>query len=379
MAERSFEDLLSMLGPGQHVTMETGSSIYKGPYDSHILRADEEGVRVAVPMEEGKLVLLPVGTRVKLVAETPVGKVTFDTEIKDRRGGRDRSLLLTPPPPPGIEELRNRSTVPIIAVSSGKGGVGKTTFVVNLAIALSRLGKRVCVIDADLGTANVDVVLNISAPYNLAHVVRGEKHMLEVVVEGPEGLVLLPGGSGFQELTTLEEGHLNTLIEQFQELEAYADIILLDTGSGLSPNVTNFVLAAGDAILVTTPEPHAITDAYALIKVLSGHGLMDDMRLVVNRVTNAREAEDIGRKMAFASKRFLQVELKMLGYVLDDAAVSRSIRKQTALLVEEPRSKASQQIMSIAEKVVGMEQIVEKPRGAQGFLQRMRRLLPLGE
>lgn len=376
--ERAFEDVLSMLGPGQSVTLETGSAIFKGPYETHILEVNEGGVRVATPMEDGKLVLLPVGTHVTVTAETPVGGVTFRSEIIDRTGGRHRSLLLAAPPPPGIETISAGRTVPVIAVSSGKGGVGKTTFSVNLAIALSRLGKRVCLIDGDLGTANVDVVLNLAAPYNLAHVVHGEKHMLEVVAEGPEGMIVLPGGSGFQDLTTLSENAFLTLLRQFQELEAYADILLIDTGSGLSPNVTNFLMAASETILITTPEPHAVTDCYALIKVLANKGIARRLRLIINRVDSDEEAQDIGRKMTFASRRFLETDLALLGHVHEDPAVPRSVKKQVPVVISEPRSRAAQQIAAIAQRVAGIEPEEARDGGARSFLERMRRAFRLG-
>lgn len=365
-----------MLGPGQSVTLETGSAIYKGPYESHILEVSGNGVRIASPMDQGKLVLLPVGTHVTVTAHTPVGSVTFETAIVDRTGGRNRSLLLAAPPPPGAEEVTPPRNVPVIAVSSGKGGVGKTTLVVNLGIALCRLGKRVCLIDGDLGTANVDVLINVSSRYNLSHVARGERHMLEVVVEGPEGLIVLPGGSGLQELTTLDNETFGMILSQFRELEEYADLILVDTGSGLSPSVTNFVLAATEAVLITTPEPHAITDCYALIKVLSSKGETGPLRLVVNRVQSEAEAADISRKMTFASKRFLHTELTVLGHIAEDPAVSRSVRRQEPLLLCEPRSVAASQIGVLAHRLLGEEVAVKQTGGAQGFLRRMRRLIP---
>lgn len=374
--ERAFEDVLSMLGPGQSVRMETGSAIYKGPYESHILEVNSEGVRIAAPMDNGKLVLIPVGTTVTVTAETPVGSVTFETAIVDRTGGRNRSLLLASPPAPGAEEVKPAREVPIIAVGSGKGGVGKTTLVVNLGIALCRLGKRVCVIDGDLGTANIDVLINVGSRFNLSHVVSGERHMLEVVVEGPEGLIVLPGGSGLQELTMLDERKFSLMLSQFRELEEYADIILVDTGSGLSPSVTNFLMAASESILITTPEPHAITDCYALIKVLASKGYAGVLRLVVNRVESEAEAADIGRKMTFASRRFLNTELEILGSISEDPAIPRSIRRQDPLMSSEPRSRSASQISAIAQRMIGRDKVGQRADGTQGFFQRVRRLIP---
>jgi len=374
--ERTFEDVLSMLGPGQRVRLETGSTIYRGPYESHILEVDSGGVRIAAPMDNGKLVLIPVGTTVTVTADTPVGSVTFETAIVDRTAGRNRSLLLASPPAPGAEGVAPPRDVPIIAVGSGKGGVGKTTLVVNLGIALCRLGKRVCVIDGDLGTANVDVIINVGSRYNLSHVVNGERHMLEVVVEGPEGLIVLPGGSGLQELTMLDDRKFSMILSQFRELEEYADIILVDTGSGLSPSVTNFLMAASQSILITTPEPHAITDCYALIKVLATKGYTEPLRLVVNRVESDAEAADISRKMTFASRRFLNTQLDVLGSIAEDPAVARSIRRQEPLMLSEPRSRAAAQVQTIAQRLVGGEEAPHKAGGTLGFFQRVRRLIP---
>lgn len=373
--EQPFEDVLGMLGSGQSVTLETGSPIYKGPYTSHILEVGPEGVRVAAPMDQGKLVLIPVGTRVTVIAETPVGRVTFESTIVDRTAGRNRSLMLTSPQVPGEEEVVADERVSSIAVSSGKGGVGKTTFVVNLALALGRLGRKVCIIDGDLGTANADVLMNLSPKYNLAHVIRGERHILEVVVEGPEGVILLPGGSGFQELTVMDDRTFAALISQFRELQAYTDLILIDTGSGLSPSVTQFIQAADEAILLTTPEPPAITDCYALIKVLALQGHQAPIRLVVNRAQNEAEAIEVSRKMTFASHRFLQTDLSVLGFIAEDAAVGRSIRQQEPLLIGEPRARAAQQFGRIAQRVLGMDSPASETQSPAGFLERMRRFV----
>lgn len=378
---------------GQRVVLRAASPIYKRSYATEILGFDEQGIRIAVPFEDGRLVLIPVGTRVGLEGELGGQKQLIDGRVVDRKGGRERFLVIGPEPDllragsngdssgekVDAQSESSAPAKPVIAVTSGKGGVGKTTFVVNLGIALARLGKRVCLIDGDLGTANVDVVLNLAPRYTLADVIDDNKDMFEVIVEGPEGLMVLPGGSGLQELTQLGPSQFRRLLEQFRALERFTDILLIDTGSGLSRNVTNFVVAASQSILITTPEPPAITDAYALVKVLARQGVDVSLRLVVNRVGSETEADEITQKMVFASRRFLGVELGPLGFVPEDMLVGRSIREQRALLEVYPRSRAAQGVNKVANQLVGelegRSEAVVEPRG-RSFLHRLRGWLP---
>lgn len=343
------------LEPGRSVTLRPQSSLHKGDYDCSVLEMAADRLRVTMPMENGKLVLVPVGTIVSIEAQTPAGTVNVRAQVIDRRGGRQRSLVLGPEPrPPGYLKLGPAAaTCRTIAVTSGKGGVGKTAFTINIATALAELGQRVCIIDGDLGTANVDVLLNMTPRYNLAHVISGEKDIFDVLVQGPHGLVVLPGGSGLQELTALDDRQFGKLLGQFHRLERYADVILLDTGSGLSRAVTNFIQAADEAIILTTPEPHAITDAYALIKVASRDHADLKLRLVVNRVQDEAEAREIARKMMFASQRFLETDMRFLGHIVDDQSVSRAIRQQQDLLSAQPKSRAASCIRTIAQTLVG--------------------------
>lgn len=338
------------LEPGRSVTLRAHSSLHKGDYECAVLDRTADRLRVSMPMENGKLVLVPVGTIVSVEGRTPAGIVSVRAQVVDRRSGRERSLLLGPEPKPP-EYLQARSGPALcrtIAVTSGKGGVGKTALAVNLGVALAALGRRVCVVDADLGTANVDVLLNMTPRWNLSHVISGEKNIFDVLVQGPRGLVVLPGGSGLQELTALDDRRFGKLLAQFHQLERFVDVMLLDTGSGLAKSVTNFVHAADETILVTTPEPHAITDAYALIKVASQRPGPLRLRLMVNRAQDEGEARDIARKMSFASRKFLDTELDYLGWVVEDAAVGRAIRRQQDLLTAAPRSRAAGCVQAIA-------------------------------
>lgn len=379
------------LQPGQSVTLRAQSPLYKGEYACTVLERTDDRLRISMPLENGRLVLVPVGTIVTIEVDTPAGPASLRAQVLDRRGGRDRSLLLGPEPqPPGYLGTGER-TAPCrtIAVTSGKGGVGKTVLTINLAIALAELGKRVCIVDGDLGTANVDVLLNLTPHYNLAHVVAGEKNIFDVLMQGPKDLIVLPGGSGFQELTALDDRQFGKLLVQFQQLERYVDIMLLDTGSGLARSVTNFVQAADETVVVTTPEPHAITDAYALIKVASKDRPNLKLHLVVNRVHDEAEAREIARKMTFASQRFLETDLRFLGHVVEDPSVGKAVRLQQDLFSVLPRSRAAVCVRAIAQRLVqeegtaGEEVSADNGHGTPAaaavrrpsFLQRVRRLL----
>lgn len=374
---REWQELQKRLSTGQAVRIETGSPLYKGPYRSEILAFGEEGIRLQMPLESGHVVLIPVGTLVDVYVDE--GDLHFQSKVIERRAGRERYVLLYVPvaeeralPPP-------MPRAPVLAVTSGKGGVGKSTFVVNIGLALTQLGKRVCIIDADLGTANIDVLLNLAPPFNLSHVLDGSKHMVEVLVEGPGDLLILPGGSGMQRLTRLDDTEFRALIEQFRELERFADIVLIDTASGVSPEVTNFVSSASAALVITAPEPHAITDAYALMKVLSEGQRRVPLQLVVNRVGSVAEADSVTRKMGYAAKRFLDYELEPLGHVSEDAYVTRAVRRQVPVVSEYPRSRAAQDFQRIAAKLVDAGEATAGLRrfgGVSGFLRRMRSLWP---
>jgi flagellar biosynthesis protein FlhG len=260
----------------------------------------------------------------------------------------------------------------VIAVTSGKGGVGKTNVVVNLAIALAQMGKRVMILDADLGMANVDVLMGLIPRYNLMDVIQGQKSIKDIVLRGPANVGLIPGGSGLQELANLEYYQRERLLHGLQVFEEEADFLLIDTGAGISKNVIGFVSAAHEAIVVVTPEPTAITDAYGIIKVLSRIKAHDRVYLVVNRASTWAEAQITAEKVVSAATRFLKFKVSHLGSIMEDRTVSRAVMSQVPLLTAFPHSSAAKNLRSIAAAIVSGEQAAISGMG--GFINRLKQL-----
>ena len=249
------------------------------------------------------------------------------------------------------EIMRSRAsetvTVPapnsrIIAVASGKGGVGKTNISINLALAYAKLGKKVIVLDADLGLANVNVVLGVIPRYNLYHLIRQQKTMREILLDTDYGIQIVAGASGFSKIANLSEEERRGFIHELYEL-AQADVIIIDTAAGVSNNVLSFVAAADDVIIVTTPEPTAITDAYGIVKIIATEidNLDLGLKLVVNRVKTVTEARKVAERVINIAGQFLNLKLDYLGFVYEDALVQTAVIKQKPFLVLDPKSKAS--------------------------------------
>ena len=271
------------------------------------------------------------------------------------------------------EKSAPRRTRPtrVIAITSGKGGVGKTNLAVNLGIALIQMGHDVLLLDADLGLANVDVILGTNPTHHLGHVIRGEKRMQDIIYRGPAGIKLVAGGSGLQELLDLSEAELNRFIQGLQVLETQANYILLDTGAGLSRSVTSFVLAADEIVVVTNSEPTAMTDAYAAIKVITRQRPSATIRLIMNQVDDEDDAEVATNRLAMAALRFLGVQVESLGYIPDDPCVSRSVKKQQPFVLCYPTCSASKSVKGLAKLLAGQAQ--EDALGSGLFFDRLAR------
>jgi len=241
--------------------------------------------------------------------------------------------------------------VKVISVTSGKGGVGKTNVVANLAFALTRMGKRVLVLDADMGLGNLDVMLGLTPKYNLQHVINGEIGISEVVLQGPGGMLILPASSGVQELTELTPQQKLNLLAELDKLDYAIDVMLIDTAAGISGNVMYFSTAAQDIIVVASPEPTSITDAYALMKVLYTRYGERHFKLLVNMVKDPVEGREVYRKLAKAADRFLNISIDYIGYILKDRHVGMSVMEQKSVVELYPWAEASRCFTALAKTV----------------------------
>ncbi|MEA3486379.1 MAG: MinD/ParA family protein [Thermodesulfobacteriota bacterium] len=251
--------------------------------------------------------------------------------------------------PPAIGQKRHKTRV--IAVTSGKGGVGKTNITANFAYILSKMGKRTLLLDADAGLANIDVILGITPKYNLHHVLCGEKTLLEAVVEGPGGVRILPAASGIPEMAELSKGQKFTLLEEIEDLNEDFDFMLIDTAAGIAGNVMYFNMAAGEIIVVASPEPTSLTDAYALIKVLYQGYAVRRFTLLVNMAGDSNEAGRVYTRLSNATNHFLDLPIEYLGYIPHDQNVPKAVKKQKLLVESFPDSKASKSMSDIVEEL----------------------------
>jgi len=261
----------------------------------------------------------------------------------------------------------------VMAITSGKGGVGKTNVTVNLAIALASYGKKVLVLDGDLGLANVDVVLGITPKYNLSHVISGERTLKDVITEGPGGIMVIAGGSGIQELINLSDWELLRFMLNMREMEGLFDFILIDTGAGLSHQVLRCVLAADDVLVVTTPEPAAITDAYATIKLILHKNSKAKIALLMNMVKDIPDAQRMAERLTTVVKRFIGADIRFSGYVRNDQLVEKAIRNQEPFILSYPAAAASVEINRLAAELTDSQyrQTPLRPGGVGRFIRRL--------
>ncbi|WP_372966022.1 MinD/ParA family protein [Marinobacter sp.] len=256
--------------------------------------------------------------------------------------------------------------VQVIAVSGGKGGVGKSNVSVNLGIALAEKGRRVVLLDADLGLGNLDVLLGITANKNLHDVLNGECDLREVLVDGPGGIKIVPASSGTQKMTQLSAMEHAGLINAFSELGDQIDVLIIDTAAGISEAVVSFLRASQELLLVVCDEPTSITDVYALIKLMNREYGTNRFRVLANQVRSEQEGRHLFEKLTRVTERFLDVALQYVGMVPYDEAVKKAVQRQRAVLDAYPRAKASIAIRALADKVDSWP-LATSPRGHLEF------------
>lgn len=273
------------------------------------------------------------------------------------------------------QEHQERAATRIITVTSGKGGVGKSNFSLNFALSLGRLGQKVLLFDADIGMANIDVLMGKTSTYSLYHLLKQEKTIWDIIQQGPEGLHYIAGGSGFKDLLDLSNEQLSRFASEIEKLHGEYDIILFDTGAGLSKETVKFIAAAQETIVVTTPEPTSITDAYALVKMVkSMEGVQANFKMIVNRASDQREGRETAEKFSLVARKFLHSELPSLGIVPDDPNVSKAVKRQVPFLIAYPGTDAATAVGEIARNYLAIPQTKSDSGGVKGFLTKLFRL-----
>lgn len=236
----------------------------------------------------------------------------------------------------------------VFSISSGKGGVGKTNFSINFAIALKKLGHEVVILDADIGLSNVEILSGSDIKYSISDIIFSGKKVVDVLNEGPEGIKIISGGSGLKELTMLNEEHFSKIIRSLDELQLIFDYIIIDTGAGISSGVIDFILASDEVMVITTPDPTSVMDAYVLIKSLNMNNYRGEINVVSNFVRNKTEGFNVFNKLDRAAEQFLKIKINYLGYILEDRAVSIAVRNQLPFIIGNPNRTISKQITNMA-------------------------------
>lgn len=271
----------------------------------------------------------------------------------------------------GIRNMKKTNPVRVIAITSGKGGVGKTNLSVNLGIALAQAGRRVALLDADMGLANVDILLGIYPKFNLLHVLSGDKTLAEIMVDGPSGLKVIPGASGIQKMSELSTIEQAAVVRAFSEIDQDLDVLIVDTAAGISASVVNFARACQEIIVVACDEPTSLTDAYAFIKLLNRDYNLSNFHIVANMVQTVQQGQALFQKLIKVTDHYLDVNLRFLGAVPYDDYLCRSVQKQTPVVVAYPGSKASIAVKEIAVKIDSWPLKTQSGNYIEFFIERM--------
>ncbi|MBQ7775003.1 MAG: MinD/ParA family protein [Lachnospiraceae bacterium] len=260
----------------------------------------------------------------------------------------------------------------VLTVTSGKGGVGKSNTSINLAIQFRKMGKRVIILDADFGLANIEIMFGAVPKHNLCDLIYQGKNIKDIITWGPMEVGFISGGSGIAGMSNLSKDYLNYIIQNLVELDSLADVIIIDTGAGISDSVLEFLVASGEILLVTTPEPTSITDSYSLLKALSRHPRYDSesttIRMIANRVFKAEDGQNLFNKLNAVVERYLKIPISYLGSVPQDDKLMRAVMQQTPVSMQNPYAKSSMAYEEIANKLMNNEENTTKPkRGMAAF------------
>lgn len=264
----------------------------------------------------------------------------------------------------------NKSGTQIITVASGKGGVGKSLFTVNLGILLARSGKQVTVMDADFGMANINVIVGILPKYNLYHVFQGEKKLKDIIMNVDNNFDIIAGASGFKQLAELKENERKRFIKDMESLN-HNDYLLIDVGAGISRNVLDMIKAASETFIVTTPEPTAVTDAYGIIKAITSTDNDLQINLIVNRVKSFQEAKTVSQRIVNISEQFLDIKINYYGFVFEDPNIVKSIHEQSPIVISYPKSNASMCFENIANRLTNTEMSASKTLNLKNFIKKL--------
>lgn len=252
----------------------------------------------------------------------------------------------------GIRQMKSQKPVRVIAVTSGKGGVGKSNITVNLAVAMAQEGQRVLVMDADLGLANIDVLLGLNPQFNLSHVISGECSLEEIMIDGPSGIKIIPASSGTRRMADLTPAENAGIIQAFSELTIPVDTLLIDTAAGVSESVVSYIRAAREVVVVVLDEPASITDAYAMIKVMNRDFDVQRFHILTNQAHSIQQGRELYTKLARVTDKYLDASLDFIGSIPSDDYLKKAVQKQKCVIESFPRSPASMAIRKIAQKAM---------------------------
>ncbi|GAB6172338.1 MinD/ParA family protein [Paradesulfitobacterium aromaticivorans] len=353
-----------MIQSGQSLLFTTNSSLYQDTYQAQVRAVFPDRIELLLSLYRGYLLLLPVGTEIRWLS--PGLEHCVSTVLS-----RETQSWSTTLP----QAVSAPHATKVVAVGSGKGGVGKTTFSINFGLALSQLGHRVILLDADLGMANIDVLLGLESSLNLGHVIAGEYTLKEILQKGPGGLQVLAGSSGISSLTRLDPIQFNRLSAGFRDLEADCDVLILDTGAGISELVLMFLGVADEFILLSNPEPHALMDAYSLLKALAYQNPGIRPHIVMNRCESESEARKCIRSLMDASRHFLNLEPVTLGWLPVDPWITRSIKERFPLFLSHPHLDFSRRILQMAQTLGGKTSQPVPNEGILSFWDKLRKRL----